>query len=158
MCSALTMEGAPTFNGQKLTKRAKRLVGFVLQVRLLSCLGPPTAVFAYDAIFRHAWPYCITSLPCRLDVTTCSWLPEQDDLLYETLTVHETLYYAAMLRLPSTMTVAQKEERVLNVIHTLGLDKCRDTIVGAWSAYMPVAHLLLKPVCRTLRASSQATT
>jgi ABC-type multidrug transport system ATPase subunit len=60
-------------------------------------------------------------------------LPEQDDLLYETLTVHETLYYAAMLRLPATMTAAQKEERVLNVIHTLGLDKCRDTIVGAWS-------------------------
>ena len=58
-------------------------------------------------------------------------LPGQDDLLYETLTVHETLYYAAMLRLPSTMTAGQKEERVLNVIHTLGLDKCRDTIVGA---------------------------
>lgn len=54
----------------------------------------------------------------------------QDDLLYETLTVHETLYYAAMLRLPRTMTTAQKEERVRNVIHTLGLDKCKDTIVG----------------------------
>ena len=55
----------------------------------------------------------------------------QDDLLYETLTVHETLYYAAMLRLPRTMTTAQKEERVRNVIRTLGLEKCKDTIVGA---------------------------
>ena len=45
--------------------------------------------------------------------------------------MHETLYYAAMLRLPRTMTNAQKEERVRNVIHTLGLDKCKDTIVGA---------------------------
>ena len=54
----------------------------------------------------------------------------QDDLLYETLTVYETLYYAAMLRLPSTMNVEQKLERVDHVIHTLGLDKCKDTIVG----------------------------
>ena len=54
----------------------------------------------------------------------------QDDLLYETLTVYETLYYAAMLRLPSTMTAEQKVERVDHVIHTLGLNKCRDTIVG----------------------------
>ena len=31
-CSALTMTGQPMFNQQKLTKRAKRQVGFVLQV------------------------------------------------------------------------------------------------------------------------------
>lgn len=54
----------------------------------------------------------------------------QDDLLYETLTVYETLYYAAMLRLPSSMTTEQKMDRVNHVIHTLGLDKCKDTIVG----------------------------
>lgn len=54
----------------------------------------------------------------------------QDDLLYETLTVHETLYYAAMLRLPASMTAAQKGERVDSVIYALGLHKCRDTIVG----------------------------
>ncbi len=54
----------------------------------------------------------------------------QDDLLYETLTVYETLYYAAMLRLPAKMTAAEKLERVNNVILALGLDKCRDTIVG----------------------------
>lgn len=32
VCSALTMKGWPTFNREKLTKRAKRQVGFVLQV------------------------------------------------------------------------------------------------------------------------------
>ncbi|BDA45889.1 ABC transporter G family member 14 [Coccomyxa sp. Obi] len=84
--SALTMKGYPSFNGERLTKRAKRQVGFVLQ----------------------------------------------DDLLYETLTVYETLYYAAMLRLPASMTSAQKCERVENVILSLGLDKCRDTIVGGF--------------------------
>lgn len=35
-----------------------------------------------------------------------------------------------MLRLPSDMTTAEKEERVLTVIKTLGLGRCKDTIVG----------------------------
>ena len=60
----------------------------------------------------------------------------QDDLLYETLTVHETLFYAAMLRLPSAMSTEQKTERVEHVIQTLGLDKCKDTIVGAPATFL----------------------
>ncbi|KAK9829866.1 hypothetical protein WJX72_008345 [[Myrmecia] bisecta] len=56
----------------------------------------------------------------------------QDDLLYESLTGHETLYFAAMLRLPRAMTAAQKTERVLTVVTALGLDKCRDTIIGGF--------------------------
>ena len=51
--------------------------------------------------------------------------PLQDDLLYGTLSVYETLYFAAMLRLPADMNTAQKVERVDNVINTLGLQKCR---------------------------------
>ena len=31
-CRSMTMSGHPTFNQEKLTKRAKRQVGFVLQV------------------------------------------------------------------------------------------------------------------------------
>lgn len=56
----------------------------------------------------------------------------QDDLLYEALTVHETLHYAALLRLPREMTGAQKAERVETVIQALGLDTCRGTIVGGF--------------------------
>ena len=56
----------------------------------------------------------------------------QDDLLYEALTVWETLYYAAMLRLPRTMSTAEKKERVGEVIAALGLAKCRDTIIGGF--------------------------
>jgi ABC-type multidrug transport system ATPase subunit len=55
----------------------------------------------------------------------------QDDLLYEALTVYETLYYAALLRLPRKLTKAQKVDRVHTVIEALGLKKCRDTIIGA---------------------------
>ena len=54
----------------------------------------------------------------------------QDDLLYENLTVYETLYYAALLRLPKTMTREQKLSRVEAVIQALGLEKCRDTLIG----------------------------
>eukprot|EP00891_Asterochloris_glomerata_P001808 jgi/Astpho2/1808/e_gw1.00037.4.1_t len=56
----------------------------------------------------------------------------QDDLLYESLTVYETLYYAAMLRLPRHMSEAAKKERVFTVIRALGLDSCKDTIVGGF--------------------------
>ena len=54
----------------------------------------------------------------------------QDDLLHEDLTVYETLYYAALLRLPKHMTREAKLERVEAVISALGLNKCRDTLIG----------------------------
>jgi len=37
----------------------------------------------------------------------------QDDVLYETLTVYETLMYAGMLRLPRTMSKAEKVSRMV---------------------------------------------
>ena len=46
----------------------------------------------------------------------------------------EVLYYAAMLRLPRTMIKEQKMERVSTVIKALGIDKCKDTIIGESSA------------------------
>lgn len=56
----------------------------------------------------------------------------QDDLMYESLTVEETLYYAAMLRLPKAMTRQQKIDRVDKVINALGLVKCRKTLIGGF--------------------------
>ena len=47
----------------------------------------------------------------------------QDDVLFAHLTVRETLTYAALLRLPRTMTRRQKEERAMNVIYELGLER-----------------------------------
>ena len=54
----------------------------------------------------------------------------QDDLLYESLTVYETLYYAAMLRLPQHMDHTAKTTRVDTVITALGLSSCKNTIIG----------------------------
>ncbi|ONK81882.1 uncharacterized protein A4U43_C01F33830 [Asparagus officinalis] len=54
----------------------------------------------------------------------------QDDVLFTHLTVRETLTYAARLRLPKTMTKQQKEQRALDVIYELGLERCQDTMIG----------------------------
>lgn len=47
----------------------------------------------------------------------------QDDVLFPHLTVKETLTYAALLRLPKTLTKQQKEKRAMDVIYELGLER-----------------------------------
>ena len=56
--------------------------------------------------------------------------PQQDDVLYEDLTVLETLTYAALLRLPRSMSRAEKAARIEAVIDVLGVRKSRGTIIG----------------------------
>ncbi|KAH8504863.1 hypothetical protein H0E87_012198 [Populus deltoides] len=54
----------------------------------------------------------------------------QDDILFPHLTVKETLTYAALLRLPKTLTKQQKQKRAMDVIYELGLERCQDTVIG----------------------------
>lgn len=54
----------------------------------------------------------------------------QQDVLLPTLTVRETLRYAAELRLPSPTTTEEREKVVENVILELGLKECADTRIG----------------------------
>ncbi|KAG4211605.1 hypothetical protein ERO13_A02G107103v2 [Gossypium hirsutum] len=54
----------------------------------------------------------------------------QDDVAFPHLTVKETLTYAALLRLPNTLTMQQKKERATCVISELGLERCQNTVVG----------------------------
>lgn len=54
----------------------------------------------------------------------------QEDVLFPHLTVKETLRYAALLRLPNTLTKEQKEKRAIDVIYELGLERCQDTMIG----------------------------
>ena len=48
--------------------------------------------------------------------------------------MYETLYYAAMLRLPQHMDHDAKTRRVDTVITALGLSSCKDTIIGKLQA------------------------
>ncbi|KAJ3023038.1 hypothetical protein HKX48_004520 [Thoreauomyces humboldtii] len=57
---------------------------------------------------------------------------EQEDLLYENLTVRETLATAAMLRLPSKLyTKAEKLARVETVMEQLGIAHVADSRIGS---------------------------
>lgn len=54
----------------------------------------------------------------------------QDDVLYPHLTVLETLTYAALLKLPSSLTKREKVEQAELIIVELGLTRCRNNIIG----------------------------
>ncbi|ELR18266.1 ABC2 type transporter superfamily protein [Acanthamoeba castellanii str. Neff] len=54
----------------------------------------------------------------------------QDNLMLDTLTVRETLSFAARLKLPSRMTSEQKERRVDEVMKELGLEHIAHSKVG----------------------------
>ena len=54
----------------------------------------------------------------------------QDDLLYGELTVYETFFFTAMLRLPQEWAYDTKIQRVCDVIEALNLTKCQNTIIG----------------------------
>ena len=55
---------------------------------------------------------------------------EQHDLLFSELTVHETLHFAAQLRLPTTATPEERAARVDAVVATLGLQAVLHSRVG----------------------------
>eukprot|EP01134_Creolimax_fragrantissima_P008613 CFRG8613T1 len=54
----------------------------------------------------------------------------QSDLFFANLTVQETLTYAALLRLPRTLSWDEKKKKVDEVIELLSISKCRNTIMG----------------------------
>ncbi|KAI4367976.1 hypothetical protein MLD38_016597 [Melastoma candidum] len=54
----------------------------------------------------------------------------QDDILYAHLTVAETLYFTALLRLPERMARGEKLRHVESVIMELGLVGCRNSMIG----------------------------
>ncbi|XP_014514290.1 ABC transporter G family member 21 [Vigna radiata var. radiata] len=58
----------------------------------------------------------------------------QDDVLYPHLTVLETLTYAALLRLPKSLSREEKKEHAEMVIVELGLTRCRNSPVGGCMA------------------------
>ena len=60
---------------------------------------------------------------------------QHDDLLHPVLTVYETLMYTARLRMPRAMSRQAKKDRVDAVVQKLGLDRCKNTIIGGGNAF-----------------------
>lgn len=67
-------------------------------------------------------------LPCPF--ADISAYVEQDDALFALSTVQETLHFCAQLRLPSTMPMEERADRIDNALRQLGLIKSRHTNVG----------------------------
>ncbi|CAN6626792.1 hypothetical protein TRVA0_011S00474 [Trichomonascus vanleenenianus] len=70
-------------------------------------------------------------IPSRSVVQSiCSFVTQDDEGLLPTLTVRETLYYSAYLRLPDHMSRSQKRARADEIILKMGLRDCADTMIG----------------------------
>lgn len=54
----------------------------------------------------------------------------QDDIIHSELTVSESLYYSAKLRLPDDSSDTELDQRVSTVIKDLGLNEVRDSRIG----------------------------
>ncbi len=59
-----------------------------------------------------------------------SYVCQDDDALLPTLTVRETLHFAAGLRLPIWMSKQEKIQRAESVLLKLGLRECADNLIG----------------------------
>lgn len=60
----------------------------------------------------------------------CSFVTQDDDALLASLTVRETLCYAAGLRLPKWMSKEQKRQRAEDIMLKMGLKDCADNLIG----------------------------
>jgi ATP-binding cassette subfamily G (WHITE) protein 2 len=54
----------------------------------------------------------------------------QDDLMHAYLTVHETLMYTALLRMPKNTTKEERENREKEVLELMGIGYTKDVIIG----------------------------
>lgn len=63
--------------------------------------------------------------------SVCSYVCQDDNALLPSLTVRETLRFAAGLRLPSFMSAEEKFHRAEEVLLKLGLKDCADNLVGS---------------------------
>ncbi|KAI0835944.1 P-loop containing nucleoside triphosphate hydrolase protein [Hypoxylon sp. FL0890] len=59
-----------------------------------------------------------------------SYVCQDDDALLPSLTVRETLRFAAGLRLPSWMSKSEKNQRAEEVLVKMGLKDCADNLIG----------------------------
>ena len=62
--------------------------------------------------------------------SVASYVCQDDDALLPTLTVRETLHFAAGLRLPTWMSKNEKRRRAESVLLKLGLKDCADNLIG----------------------------
>ncbi|KAL0477703.1 ATP-binding cassette, subfamily G [Acrasis kona] len=115
-----------------------RMSGYVAPGSVLAIMGPSGAgktsflnIIA-QRVTRYNGKVLISGEPVPKSWRTISGFVQQDDVLMGNLTVRETLRYAAMLKMPGSISMKDKMKRVDAVMRELGLDKpgVADTVIG----------------------------
>ncbi|KAM6177402.1 broad substrate specificity ATP-binding cassette transporter ABCG2-like [Erethizon dorsatum] len=110
----------------------------IMKPGLNAILGPPGAgkSLLLDVLAARKDPHglsgeiLINGEPHPANFKCYSGYVAQDDVMKGTLTVRENLQFSAALRLPTTMTNQEKDEKVNEIIKELDLDKVADSKVG----------------------------
>ncbi|KAJ8656456.1 hypothetical protein O0I10_007779 [Lichtheimia ornata] len=137
-------EALLTFDNVTYTVGGKRILskvrGYVEPGQILAIMGPSGAgksslldilarkpkrgIVSGDILINNVYP-------SKKRIKKITGFVDQDDTLMATLTVRETLMYAATLRLPRNMPIQQKQKRVAQVIQELGLERIADMAIGS---------------------------
>lgn len=141
--SSSTTEIALTFANISYTVAGKSILsdisGYVEPGQMLAIMGPSGAgKSSLLDILSKKHKRGVTSgkilinsmLPTRRQFKRLTGFVDQDDSLMGTLTVRETLTYAALMRLPRNMPLKAKQKRVEDVIQELGITKIADSQIG----------------------------
>ncbi|XP_010540713.1 PREDICTED: ABC transporter G family member 14 [Tarenaya hassleriana] len=113
------------------------ITGMVCPGEILAMLGPSgsgktTLLSALGGRLSGTFSGKITynGLPFSGSIKRRTGFVAQDDILYPHLTVWETLFFTALLRLPSSLTRDEKADHVDRVITELGLTRCQNSMIG----------------------------
>lgn len=139
----MTITGDVSFNGTPLNRSLKSNMGFVLQDDVLfdSLTVHETLYYAARLRLPHDMPMCVPPsytgnafinapgakhrLPLIIRGAACSWHSKHASAVFSTLECPDR-----DLKRLSLVHRYEKQERVDGVISALGLEKCRDTLVG----------------------------
>lgn len=110
--------------------------GYVAPGEFLAVMGPSgsgkTSLLNILAqrVKNSSGELLVNGQPMSKKFKSISAFVQQDDVLMGNLTVFEALRFAALLRLPTSMSYKEKMEVVNDVMKELGLEKCKNSKIG----------------------------
>ncbi|XP_006143313.1 ATP-binding cassette sub-family G member 2 [Tupaia chinensis] len=138
VCYRVKVKSGFLFNRKTVEKEILSNINGIMKPGLNAILGPTGGGKSslLDVLAARKDPHglsgdvLINGAPRPSNFKCNSGYVVQDDVVMGTLTVRENLQFSAALRLPTTMTNREKNERINKVIQELGLDKVADSKVG----------------------------